>query len=56
MKGSDVDRKDAIDEIRKERYEVTQKELNDQIKEQKKELEKEKKDLDDLKGKKKPGL
>jgi len=56
MKGSDVDRKDAIDEIRKNRYEVTQKELNDQIKEQKKELEKQKKDLDDLKGKKKPGL
>ena len=56
MKGSDVDRKDAIDDIRKNRYEVTQKELNDQIKEQKKELEKQKKDLDDLKGKKKPGL
>jgi hypothetical protein len=56
MKGSDIDRTDAIDEIRKKRYEVTQKEINDQIMDQEKELEKQKKDIDELKGKKKPGL
>ncbi len=51
MKGSDVDRDDAIDEIRKERYKVTQKELDDALKLQQEELEKQKKDLDKIKKK-----
>jgi hypothetical protein len=55
MKGSQSDRMDAIEVIRKERYIKTQKELEDKIKQQEQELQKEKQQLKDLKGTKKSG-
>jgi hypothetical protein len=54
IKGSELDREDAIDEIRKDRYSVTQRELNEELERQKKELEKQKKDLEKLKEKQNP--
>ena len=56
IKGSDAEREKAIDNIRKKRYEVTQKELDEQLKKQQEELEKQKKDLDEIKSKDKSGL
>jgi len=53
FKGSDLDRQDAINDIRVERYKVTQKELQKELDKQKKEIEKKKKELKKLKEKKK---
>ena len=52
LKGSEMDREDAIDDIREERYKVIQREMEQELKKQKKELEQQKKDLKDLKEKK----
>jgi hypothetical protein len=55
MRGSDQARDDAIDDIRKTRYEATQKELQSDLKEQEQELKKQQEEIKDLKGKKKSG-
>jgi hypothetical protein len=55
MKGSDQSRDDAIDDIRKKRYEATQKEMQSELKKQEQELKKRQKEIKDLKEKKKSG-
>jgi hypothetical protein len=53
LKGSELDREDAIDDIRKDRYTETQREMEKDLEIQKKELEQQKKDLEKLKENKK---
>jgi hypothetical protein len=55
MKGSDQAREDAIDNIRKTRYEATQKQMQKELKEQEEELKKQQQELKEIKRKKNSG-
>jgi hypothetical protein len=52
IRGADSDHEDAIDDIRSERYKVTQERLKKELREEQEKLEEQKKELEQLKKKK----
>jgi len=55
LRGADSDWEDAIDDIRSERYKVTQQKLKEELEREQQKLEEQKKELEELKKKKSEG-